>query len=134
MLKHKHLMISAEVSSPPKDTEEMNAFLQLLIKRIGMQIAKDEDLKQNPQSYYCDKNGNRGMTGIAILETSNCAIHTWDEDSPAKFEFDLYSCSDFDKDEILKMIDIFGLIRYNYILIDRQNGLTILESNVNDKR
>jgi S-adenosylmethionine/arginine decarboxylase-like enzyme len=126
-------MISAEVSSPPKDTEEMNAFLQLLIKRIGMQIAKDDDLKQNPQSYYCDKNGNRGMTGIAILETSNCAIHTWDEDSPSKFEFDLYSCSDFDKEDIIKMIDIFGLIRYNYILIDRQNGLTILESETNAK-
>jgi len=125
-LNHKHLMVSAEVSAPPHDPEEMNAFLTLLIKRIGMQIAQDPLLK-NPQSYYCDKNGNRGMTGIAILETSNVAIHTWDEESPAKFEFDLYSCSNFDKDYILDMIDIFGLVKYDYILIDRQNGLTIKE-------
>ena len=125
MLQHKHLMISAEVSSPPMDTEEMNSFLTLLIKRIGMQIAIHPDLKGNPQSYFCDKNGNRGMTGIAILETSNVAIHTWTEDSPAKFEFDLYSCSDFEVEEILKMLDIFGLLRYNYILVDRQNGLSI---------
>ena len=125
-LNHKHLMVSAEVSSPPKDPEELNAFLTLLIKRIGMQIAVDP-LLNNPQSYYCDKNGNRGITGIAILETSNVAVHTWEEVSPAKFEFDLYSCSNFDTAYILDMIDIFGLVKYEYILIDRQSGLTILD-------
>ncbi len=132
MLQHKHLMVSAEVSSPPSDKDELNAFLTLLIKRIGMQIATSPDLLQNPQSYYCDKNGNRGMTGIAILETSNCAIHTWTEDSPAKFEFDLYSCSHFDIADVIDLIDIFKLIKYDYILIDRQDGLTIIEQGNKD--
>jgi S-adenosylmethionine/arginine decarboxylase-like enzyme len=132
MLQHKHLMVSAEVTSPPKDTEELNAFLTLLIKRIGMNIAVDDDLKQNPQSYYCDKNGNRGMTGIAILETSNCAIHTWEETSPAKFEFDLYSCAHFEKEDVIDLIDIFKIVKYDYILIDRQDGLTLIEKGNQD--
>ena len=93
-----------------------------------MQIAQSPDLAKNPQSYYCDKNGNRGITGIVILETSNCAVHTWTEDAPAKFEFDLYSCADFNPMEVLDLIDIFGIIRYNSILINREHGLEILET------
>lgn len=127
MLKHRHLMASCEVTSPPKDPDELNSWLILLVKRIGMSIAQSEDLKGNPQSYYCDKNGNRGMTGTVILETSNCTVHTWDEDSPSKFELDLYSCSDFDIQDVLKLIDIFGLIRHDHIFVDRQQGLKILE-------
>ncbi len=119
-------MISAEVKSPPSDAEELNAWLILLVKRIGMQIAAAPELIKNPQSYYCDKNGNRGMTGTVILETSNCTVHTWDEDSPSKFEFDLYSCAEFNPEEVKDLIDIFGIIRYNSLLIDRQNGLQIL--------
>ncbi len=120
-------MISAEVNSPPADSQELDAWLILLVKRIGMQIAKADDLLKNPQSYYCDKNGNRGMTGTVILETSNCTVHTWSEDHPAKFEFDLYSCAEFNPTEVIDLIDIFGIIRYNSILIDRQNGLTIVD-------
>lgn len=127
MLKHKHLIISAEVKSPPTDPQELDAWLILLVKRIGMQIASSNDLAKNPQSYYCNKNGNRGMTGTVILETSNCTVHTWDEDSPAKFEFDLYSCADFNEDEVLDLVDIFKIIRYNSIMLDRQNGLKILK-------
>lgn len=126
-LKHRHLMISAEVNSPPADRQELNAWLILLVKRIGMQIAQSKELLSNPQSYFCDKNGNRGMTGTIILETSNCTVHTWSEDSPAKFEFDLYSCADFNPDEVLDLIDIFGIIRYNSILVDRQKGLHIIK-------
>jgi len=124
-LQHKHLMISAEVKSPPSDPAELEAWLVLLVKRIGMQIASSPDLAKNPQSYYCDKNGNRGMTGTVILETSNCTVHTWDEDSPAKFEFDLYSCADFSEEEVKDLIDIFGILRYNSITVDRNRGLTI---------
>lgn len=127
MLKHRHLMISAEVKSPPSDSQELDAWLVLLVKRIGMQIASSPDLLKNPQSYYCDKNGNRGMTGTVILETSNCTVHTWSEDSPAKFEFDLYSCADFNPAEVIDLIDIFGIIRYNSILVNRENGLEIVE-------
>lgn len=125
-LRHRHLMISAEVKSPPSDAEELNAWLTLLVKRIGMQIAESPDLIKNPQSYFCEKNGNQGMTGVVILETSNCTVHTWSEDFPAKFEFDLYSCAEFNPDEVLDLIDIFGIIKHNSLLIDRQRGLTIV--------
>lgn len=120
-------MISAEVKSPPTDPQELDAWLTLVVKRIGMQIAKSPDLVKNPQSYFCDKNGNRGMTGTVILETSNCTVHTWDEDSPAKFELDLYSCAEFSEDEVLDLVDIFGIIRYNSITIDRGHGLKLLK-------
>ena len=27
---------------------------------------------------YCKMEGNRGITGIAVIETSHIAIHVWD--------------------------------------------------------
>ena len=47
-----------------------------------------------------------GVTGILILTTSHCTIHTW----PLKggeFLFDLYSCKPFDKNITVKYVNDF---------------------------
>ncbi len=129
-LKHKHILMNLKVGSPPRDGEEVEYFLALLIKRINMKIAKADTLAKNPQGYYCNTLGNQGATGTGILETSHTALHTWDEASPSKFDFDLYSCSDFDVEQILTMCQIFDIIEGTYVLIDRENKLTIVEEGV----
>lgn len=125
-LVHKHLLLNLRVSAPPRDAEEVEHFLAFLIKRIDMNIAKADSILKNPQGYLCPTLGNQGATGTGILETSHTALHTWTEDSPAKFDFDLYSCSDFDVDEILRLCQCFDIISGNYIVLDRGDTLTIL--------
>lgn len=51
-----------------------------------------------------------GVTGICVLSTSHCAIHTW----PLRsfFVMDVYSCRDFDVDVVRTMVrERFGTVR-----------------------
>src|SRR6185295_20193087 len=43
-----------------------------------------------------------GVTGVCVLSTSHCSIHTW----PLRpfFVMDVYSCRDFDEQVVRKMI------------------------------
>src|ERR1700753_1935094 len=121
MLKHKQLILSLAVKYPPRDAEEVEAWLSFVIKRINMRIAKAETLLKNPQAYYCDNPSNLGVTGVGILETSHTALHVWEDESPAKMEYDLYSCSEFDVADIITMAKIFGIVSGNYFVLDRDN-------------
>lgn len=132
-LKHKHLIISLSCKWPPKDHEEVEAFQSFLIKRIGMQIAHHDTLPKNPMAYYCGTPGNMGVTGIGILETSHTAIHVWEEEYPAKVEFDLYSCSEFDIEHVVGMMMTFGIIEGNFYILDRDNRLKIIDSGTIDE-
>lgn len=127
MLKHKHLLVNLAVVSPPRDHEEVEAFLAFLIKRVNMKIARADTLPKNPMGYYCNTLGNQGATGTGILETSHTALHTWDEASPAKFHFDLYSCSEFDVQKVLTLCQCFDIINGNYVVHDRGDRITLIE-------
>lgn len=128
MLKHIHAILNLEVKRPPTDEQEVEAFLSFLIKRVDMKIAKSPTLLKNPMAYYCETYDNRGATGVGILETSHCALHSWDESLPAKLAFDLYSCADFAIKDVIHLCNTFGIIKGSYMLIDRDTGLSILES------
>lgn len=127
MLKHKHLIMSLHVKYPPHDAEEVEHWLAFVIKRINMKIAKAATILKNPQAYYCENPSNLGVTGTAILETSHTALHVWDAESPAKMEYDLYSCSEFDVIDIITLCKPYGIIDGTFFVLDRDNGLKILE-------
>jgi len=81
-----------------------------------------------PSSIYVDEPGNEGITGTVTLATSHAAIHVWDRNSPAMFQFDIYSCSEFTAEEVLEHLDEFGLISCEYIRIDRNGeSMTVIE-------
>lgn len=126
-LKHKHLIVAVDCRYPPKDSEEAKHFLSFLIKRVDMAIAKSQELLQNPMGYYCELPGNEGVTAVGILETSHCAIHSWNLESPAKFQFDLYSCKDFDVPQIIDLVNSFVIVRGSYMVIDRDTDLKVIE-------
>lgn len=92
-----------------------------------MAVAKAATLPKNPMAYYCDIDGNEGVTGVGILETSHTALHVWDSVFPAKFQFDLYSCKDFEVQRVVDLIDAFDIIKGTYMLIDRDTDLIIVE-------
>jgi hypothetical protein len=64
---HKHLIIRAEVNKPPMQEDVANIWMTALIDRIGMK------LMMGPFTKYLDVKGNRGLTSVAIIETSHIA-------------------------------------------------------------
>ena len=118
---HKHLIIRAEANKVPTDEEQLTEWLKEFIASINMKIL------MGPYVKYCNVEGNRGITGIAVIETSHIAIHVWDEPNPALMQIDVYSCAEFDGDEIAEKIKSdFDVIKLDYKYLNRETGLIVL--------
>ena len=118
---HKHLIIRAEANKVPTDEEQLTKWLKDFIDSIDMKIL------MGPYVKYCNVEGNRGITGIAVIETSHIAIHVWDEPNPALMQIDVYSCAEFDVDEIAEKIKSdFDVIKLDYKYLNRETGLIVL--------
>jgi S-adenosylmethionine/arginine decarboxylase-like enzyme len=89
-----------------------------------------------PTSVYVDEPGNEGITGTVTLATSHASIHVWDAEKPAMFQFDLYSCSDYTPQQVLKHIDEwFGLESATWQFIDRNTDeFIVIDSGKYKKR
>ena len=123
-LVHKHLLVRAEVLNPPISTSWCSMWLTSLVSKIDMKILK------GPIVAYSDKVGNRGLTGIVIIETSHIAFHSWDEAIPAVIQLDIYSCKDFEPKHIFKELEVFNLEKLEYKFLDRKNNFKTIERNV----
>ena len=98
LLVHKHLIIRAEASKPPTDEEQLQNWMREFIESINMKEF------MGPYVKYCNMPGNRGITAVAIIETSHIAMHIWDEPKPALLQMDVYSCGEFDHTDICKKL------------------------------
>jgi len=77
-----------------------------------------------PYVKYCSMPGNRGITAVAIIETSHIAMHIWDEPNPALMQFDVYSCGEFDVEKICEKIKKdFDIKKIEYKFLNRETGL-----------
>ena len=95
---HKHLIIRAEANRVPTDEEQLQHWMKNFIDSIDMKIL------MGPYVKYCTMEGNRGITGIAVIETSHITIHVWDEPVPALMQIDVYSCAEFDPYKIAETV------------------------------
>lgn len=116
-LVHKHLIVRAEVTNPPKDETLAKEFLRELIQNINMKILF------GPEAKYVDIPGNRGLTCFAIIETSHVVMHTWDECEPAMIQLDVYTCGALDTDVVFESLRRFGVIKMDYKFLDRETDL-----------
>jgi len=115
---HKHLIIRAEANKVPTDEEQLTEWLKDFIDYIDMKIL------MGPYVKYCKMEGNRGITGIAVIETSHIAIHVWDEPNPALMQIDVYSCAEFDPYVIAdKIKNDFDVVKLDYKYLNRETGL-----------
>ena len=118
LLVHKHLIIRAEAIRPPVDEEQLQNWLIEFIESINMKIM------MGPYVKYCNMKGNRGITGVAVIETSHIVMHVWDEPTPALMQFDVYSCGDFNHTDICKKImEDFDIHKIEYKYLNRETGL-----------
>ena len=78
-----------------------------------------------PIAHYVNTKGNKGLTCLAILNTSHIALHTWDESYPALLQLDVYSCSALDKKIVFEYLEQFKPKEINYVTIDREKSIRI---------
>ena len=116
LLKHKHIIIRAEVSDPITKRNKAIKFLNKIIKAIGMKAM------YGPTATYCKMPGNRGVTAFAIIETSHIALHIWDEVNPALVQLDVYSCSDFEPKKVLDILQELKPTKVEHKYLDREKG------------
>lgn len=114
---HKHTIITVKVKNPIKDPVYCIEWFNKLIDKIDMKILVP------PQAIYCDKEGNRGLTCIAIIETSHISLHSWDECTPGLMELDVFSCKDYDINDVIEMLSEFGIEKIDYRCVDRTNNI-----------
>ena len=123
-VKHKHLIVRAEVSNTPskEDMHKILGWMEDLIKKINMR------LMHAPSISYIEQKGNRGITCMALIETSHIVLHIWDEKIPGLFQLDIYSCKDIKINLVLDFFkDSFDVVKLQYKFLDRENDLTLVD-------
>ena len=123
-LEHKHLLIRAEVNDCPKkdDLGHVLSWMNEIIKKIDMK------LMYGPNITYVDQVGNRGISCMALIETSHIVLHIWDEDSPGLFQLDVYSCKSFNLQTVLKCFkSSFEVTKLQYKYLDRTSDLILTD-------
>jgi len=124
LLIHKHLIVRAEVNNPPMSVDKLTEWLKDFIGSINMKIM------MGPYVAYCNNEGNRGITGVAVIETSHIAMHVWDEPVPALMQLDVYSCAEFNPYLIAdKLKKDFDVVRLDYKFLNRETGLKPIRLN-----
>jgi S-adenosylmethionine/arginine decarboxylase-like enzyme len=121
LLVHKHLIIRAEAKAPPTDEDQLKEWMLKFIESIDMKVF------MGPYVKYCNMPGNRGITAVAIIETSHIAMHIWDEPQPALMQFDVYSCGDLNEKDICnKITKDFNIKKIEYKYLNRETGLHVI--------
>ena len=117
---HKHLIVRADISWCPQegDLNKISDWIRSLIKKIDMKLLA------GPYTTYVSEKGNKGMTSVAIIETSHIALHIWDEVSPGLMQLDVYSCANFNPPDVFDKINaLFQTIKMEYKFLDREKEL-----------
>lgn len=118
---HKHLMIRGTVIDPPRATEDAIQWLRHFIDFLGMKVL------QGPFSSYVNEDGNKGITAVAMIETSHIAFHIWDETSPALLQLDVYTCGELEVEKTLEEIEkYFNFTEYQMLVWDRADKFELL--------
>lgn len=119
---HKHLLIKAKVRSPLTDEEEGNKMLEDLVELVGMKPVTEA------RSTYVEDAGNEGLTGSINLATSHIAYHIWDGNG--MLMLDLYSCKDFESQDVIVFLDDIMLIETMHAVVLDRETFEIIEEYV----
>lgn len=103
----RHLKIDARCLniSLLNDKESLAEIIHDLIDVVKMKVLVPANMVQVEldESKATEHGGDDGgVTGVAVLNTSHVSIHTWPLTS--RFAFDLYSCCEFDDQEVFDFL------------------------------
>ena len=117
---HKHLIVRVNIGWCPQkeDLNKISDWIRSLIKKINMKLLA------GPYTTYVNEKGNKGMTSVAIIETSHIALHIWDEVSPGLMQLDVYSCANFNPQDVFDEVNkLFQTKKIEYKFLDREKEL-----------
>ena len=116
---HQHLLIKALCKNPIRSEAALNEWFKQLVNKVGMVVVA------GPTSVFVDEPGNEGLTGTVTLATSHASIHIWDEYKPAMFQFDIYSCKEYDIQTVIDHLNEMELISFDWMTIERNDGIQV---------
>jgi len=117
---HQHLLVKCWLANPPKEVDVVNKWFVKLVESVDMNVVA------GPTSVYINTPGNEGLTGTITLATSHSSIHIWDDINPTLAQFDLYSCKPFTLETVMSNFMDWGLLEYEWVMIDRNTGISII--------
>jgi len=115
---HHHLLVRAEVASPPLKDFDLESELKSLVQHINMRILS------GPHTVYCPVQGNEGWSGTVIIETSSITFHSWLETNYPVIQLDVYSCKNFEINTVLDWLAQFEPEKVDYKFLDREHAFT----------
>ena len=114
-LVHEHLIVRADVKNAPRNELRAKDWLRDLIEKLNMKIM------MGPYAAYSTVEGNRGLTAVAIIETSHVVLHCWDECEPNMLQLDVYSCAPVDIELVVDAIQEFEPEHIDYKFLNRES-------------
>lgn len=112
------MILNATVRNPIVSEEMCVKWLTQLVDIIDMKILI------NPVAKFCDTDGNEGVTGTVVIETSHASIHVWHKVENPYIRMDVYSCKDFSPDKVVNFVrETMDLVHAGYFVIDRNNSV-----------
>ena len=130
MERYTHLTLNGSTKARLMDTSLMDSWMLDLIQEINKRIRETYiEPTVDPISSYVDKDGIKGVTSIAIVETGYIALRIWDkEDDVSSMHLDILLSSPL---PVLTVIDslVNGLGMYDgiYMLLDRRDDFRTIE-------
>ena len=120
---HAHIIIRCEAKTffNKKEGGEFADWIVTLVERLKM------NLMIGPIINYVSREGLRGWTGIAAIETSSITVHVWDEPTPNVIQMDVYTCGCLDVDTVLESLKQFDPVTIEYLLLDREKNIVLKE-------
>ncbi len=120
-LNHKHVIFKAKLLNPPTTELQIHRWIEAIVPEIGMSFFMGPYVKKS------ELEGNKGITGIAVITTSHIALHTFDnDDGTSDLQLDVYSCKCFDKKVVIDSLKVlYNAVDFEILELDRNNNLKI---------
>ncbi len=115
---HLHLLVIAKQEKQLMHRRDTRLFLSDVIDAAGMTCIS------GPHTEFVEDPDNYGPTGAAILSTSHTSVHSWPNRN--LMQMDLYSCCEFNVNEVLYLFQQFGMGTVEILLVDRNDGYKVL--------
>jgi hypothetical protein len=122
-------MINGVTKNPPRDESIITPWLNSLIKEINIRVGEVKiETVMEPIYSYIDKDGIRGLTSTAIIETGYIALRIWEEEDTSSIHLDMLLSSPLPVFLVLNSIaESFGMYDGCYMFIDRADDFKVLE-------